>query len=168
MTEVPARPTVLDATALSNFAYLDQISRLQILSRPVVPAAVRAEVEVGADDYPFLTSAIDSFSETLPVVTFGNESTAVPSDLTDTLDRGEAEAFAIGESHHGLLVTDDGAARGLARERDVRFTGTIGILIRLIDEGEIDERTGDRWLKRLVDETDYRAPSRDLSAYLSE
>ena len=166
MTEVPPRPTVLDATVLSNFAYLDQSPRLQTLSRPVVPAAVRDEIEAGAADYPFLTTATDSFSDTLPVVTLGDGSGGVPTPLSTALDPGEAEAFAIAESHDGLLVTDDGAARDLARERNVQFTGTIGVLIELVDEETIDEETGDEWLKRLVDETEYRVPSRDLSAYL--
>lgn len=64
-------------------------------------------------------------------------------------------------------MTDDGAARDLAAGRGVQYTGSIGVLIELVDDGEIDESTADTWLKRWIDETSYRAPDRDLSTYLS-
>jgi predicted nucleic acid-binding protein len=54
----------------------------------------------------------------------------------------------------------------MARDRGVRLTGTIGVLIELVDVGEIDVATADAWLKRLVDETNYRAPSREFTDYL--
>lgn len=60
-----------------------------------------------------------------------------------------------------VVMLDDAS-----RERAVRFTGSIGILIELVETGELDERSADRFLKRLIDETDYRAPSRELSEYL--
>lgn len=163
---IPARPTVLDATVLSNFAYLDRVSALQVLSRPIAVPAVRDEVAAGAEAYPYLRNAVTALSDTIPVVDVDDDSRALRDELADQLDRGEAVSFVIAEIHDGLLVTDDGAARALARERGVRLTGTIGVLIELVEVGDIDESTTDTWLKRLIDETDYRAPSRELSEYL--
>lgn len=165
-TEVPARPTVLDATVLSNVAYLDEVPKLQRLSRPVAVPAVRAEIEAGLEGYSFLANAATALSDTIPVVNVDAEASTLRDELVDRLDRGEAESLAVAEIHDGLLVTDDGTARVVAHERGVRLTGTIGVLIELVDVGEINEATADAWLKRLVGETDYRAPSRELSDYL--
>lgn len=165
-TTVPARPTVLDATVLSNVAYLNEVPKLQILSRPVAVPAVRAEIKAGIDAYPFLANVATALSDTIPVVNADAEASVLRDELVDRLDHGEAESLAVAELHDGLLVTDDGTARTMARDRGVRLTGTIGVLIELVDVGEIDLATADAWLKRLVDETDYRAPSRELSDYL--
>ena len=162
---VPSRPTVLDATVLSNFAYLEQVDALQVLPRPIAVAAVRDEIAAGVEAYTFLANAIDALEETIPVVTLVDETRALAETLGDRLDRGEAESLAVAEIHDGLLVTDDGAARSLARERGVGLTGSIGVMIELVDRNRIDETTADAWLKRLIDETDYRAPSRELSTY---
>lgn len=52
----PDRPAVLDATVFSNFAYLDEVHRLQVLPRPVAPEAVRRELLAGAETYPILAN----------------------------------------------------------------------------------------------------------------
>lgn len=165
-TAVPARPTVLDATVLSNVAYLDEVTKLQLLPRPVAVPTVQAEIEAGLEGYPYLANAATALSDIIPVVTVDSEASALRDELVDRLDRGEAESLAVAELHDGLLVTDDGTARVVARDRGVRLTGTIGLLVELVDVGEINVATADAWLKQLVDETDYRAPSRELSDYL--
>ena len=132
----------------------------------MTPAAVRDELVAGNELYPFLTDATTAISTEIQAVEMDEGSRAVYEQLRDRLDRGEAECLAIAETHDGLLVTDDGAARQLARDRDVRVTGTIGVFTELVDEDVIDEATADAWLKRLVDETDYRVPSREFSDYL--
>ena len=163
---IPERPTVIDATVFSNLAYLGHVDRLRILVRPVTPKAVRDELVAGSELYPFLTDATTALSTEIQVVEMDEGSRVVFEQLRDRLDRGEAECLAIAETHDGLLVTDDGAARQLARDRDIRVTGTIGVLIELVDDDVIDEDTADAWLERLIDETDYRVPSRDFSDYL--
>lgn len=112
--EPPSRPTVLDATVLSNFAYLDQVPVLQVLSRPIAVPAVRDEIVQGADTYAFLANAIDVLSRAIPVVRLDDETRSLADTLGDRLDRGEADSFAVASRHDGLLVTDDGAARSLA------------------------------------------------------
>jgi len=163
---IPERPSVLDATVLSNFAYLDRVSGLQTLARPITTPAVRDEITTGAEQYPFLANATAALTDTIPVITLDNASREQYNRLLDDIDRGEAEALAVADCHDGLLVTDDGSARSLAREHAVRFTGSIGVLIELVERDKLDEGTADRLLKLLIDETDYRAPSRELSDYL--
>lgn len=163
---VPARPTVLDATVLSNFAYLDAVSRLSILPRPIVVPAVRAEIETAVEAHPFLQNAAAAISDSIPVVTVSNGASELRDGFLDRLDGGEAESLAVAELNNGLLATDDATARSVARDRGVRVTGTIGVLIELVAEDILEEKTADAWLKRVIDENDYRAPFRDLSEYL--
>jgi predicted nucleic acid-binding protein len=51
------------------------------------------------------------------------------------LDPGEASCLALAISRDLTFVTDDLAARRLAKERGVPLTGTIGILIALVRGG---------------------------------
>jgi len=44
-------------------------------------------------------------------------------------------------------------------------TGSIGVLIRAVENDRITEPEAENWLERWVDETNYRAPLRDLSEY---
>lgn len=162
---IPSRPTVLDATVLSNFAYLDRVSLLQNLDRPITTPTIRDELASGTSAYPYLANATAAFSETIPVVELDDESTKLVEQFIDRLDRGEAEALVLAEHHRGLVITDDGVARELARERTIQFTGSIGVLIELVDDDHVTESTADSWLKQWIDDTDYYAPSRELTDY---
>ena len=51
------------------------------------------------------------------------------------LDPGEASCLALAISRGLTLVTDDLAARRLAKERGVPLTGTLGILVALVRGG---------------------------------
>ena len=65
---IPERPTVLDATVLSNLAYLGHVDHLRALVRPVTPAAIHDELVAGNELYPFLTNAITALSTGIRVV----------------------------------------------------------------------------------------------------
>jgi predicted nucleic acid-binding protein len=162
---IPSRPTVLDATVLSNFAYLDRVSLLRNLDRPITTPTVRDEIASGTDGYPYLVNATEAFPEPIPVVELDDESTKLTEQFADRLDRGEAEALALAERHRGLVVTDDGVARKVARQRTIQFTGSIGVLMEFVDNDHVAESTADSWLKRLIDDADYYAPSRELTDY---
>ncbi len=45
---------------------------------------------------------------------------------------GESEAMAIAHNRSWVFASDDGAARNFAKERGIRLTGTLGILIKHI------------------------------------
>lgn len=167
MTEgVSTRPTVLDATVLSNMAYLEKVQLLQELSRPVTTPAIQDEIAAGVTSYSYLENAQNAVADTIPVVTLDEPTTVLAEQFANRLDPGESEALALAESKDGLIVTDDGAARTLAREREIRFTGTIGVFIELIDTAIITESTADTWLKQLIDETAFRSPSADIADFL--
>lgn len=165
MSREPADPTVLDTTVLSNFAYIDRLDLLAVVPRVRTVPEVRRELRSGADSYPHLQAAIDDIGEAIPVVEGDEDVQAKTVDLQPRLDPGEAQAFAVADTHDGTLVTDDGPARTFARENDVPVTGSIGVLVRAVEADRASESEADGWLKRWVDETDFRAPSREFSDY---
>lgn len=165
MSAVPSDPTVLDTTAPSNFAYIDRMNLLEALPRVCTVPVVRSELRAGVDSYPYLQRALDSIDDTIPVVVDEHiDETA--TELEARLDPGEAQAYAVADIHDGTLVTDDGPARTLARTEEVPVTGSIGVLIRAVEDDRISEADADRWLTQWIDETDYRAPSREFSDYV--
>lgn len=166
MSEVPDGPTVLDTTPPSNFAYVNRMDLLEALPRVCTVPAVRGELRAGVGSYPYLQRALDAVGEPVPVVELDGSVQKRASELASRLDLGEAQAFAVADVHDGTLVTDDGQARTLARKEGVSVTGSIGVLVRAVDEERISADDADRWLKRWVDETDYRAPSPEFSDYL--
>jgi predicted nucleic acid-binding protein len=165
MSSVPSNPTVLNTTAPSNFAYIDRLDLFEALPRVCTVPAVRRELRAGVDSYPYLQRALDSIGDTIPVVALNESADDAATELASRLDPGEAHAFAVADIHDGTLVTDDGPARTLARDADLAVTGSIGVLIRAVDDDRLSEADADRWLKQWIDETDYRAPSRDFSDY---
>ena len=68
---------------------------------------------------------------------------AVPSDavstITDDLDLGERAAIALAETMHAdLLLIDEAAGRAEAKRRQLRVTGTLGVLRAGAEQGLVN------------------------------
>jgi predicted nucleic acid-binding protein len=85
--------------------------------------------------------------------------------VSDHLDAGEAQAFAVADAHDGRLLTDEGDARSFAKEQGVTVVGSVGVLLAAVDAGKIDESTADEWLSIWIDEIGYNVPYRSISSY---
>lgn len=168
MTAPPANATVLNTTALSNFAQVDHLDLLLTLPRLVTVEAVRAEIDAGTDTHPYLNRAVDVLEIDIPVVTPSERAATLESQFLETLDPGEAQALAVAEATDGLLITDDGDARATATERDVALTGSIGLLVRFVENGHITAETADGYLKRWIDDAGFRSPARDFDVFLDD
>lgn len=158
-------PIVLDTTAPSNFAYIDRMNLLEELPRVCTVPEVRRELRSGADSHPYLQRALESIGDTIPTIEIDESINKKATELETRLDPGEAEAFAVAALKNGTLVTDDGPARTLARSNNITVTGSIGVLMIAVETNRITEAKADHWLKQWIDETDYRAPSREFSDY---
>jgi predicted nucleic acid-binding protein len=71
--------------------------------------------------------------------------TVVPVDadrvqeITDELDLGERAAIALaGAIHADLLLIDEAAGRAEAKRRNLRVTGTLGVLRTAAERGLVD------------------------------
>lgn len=166
MTAPPRKPTVLNTTVLSNFAHVDSVELLVDLPRIVTVDAVRDELEDGANTHPYLEHALAILEEEIPVIVPSSSAAKLEETLLETLDPGEAQALAVAEVTGGMIVTDDGDARTTANQRHVELTGSIGLLVRFVEDGHISSDTADECLKRWIDEAGFRSPARDFDVFL--
>lgn len=168
MTRPPPNATVLDATVCSNVAQVDHFELLLDLPRPVTVDAVQDELEAGTETHGYLETALAVLDAEIPVITPSSATQKLEAGLLESLDPGEAQALAVAEATDGTLVTDDGDARTVAKQREVALTGSIGLLVRGVENGLISAETADRYLKRWIDEAGFRSPARDIDVFLSE
>jgi predicted nucleic acid-binding protein len=128
-------PEVISNT--TPFQYLHQIGCLDCLShlyqRVIVPQAVVDELRQGklkGVDVPSLDAISWVIVEPVALVDLHR--------VTASLDSGEREtlALAIGK-FDPLLILDDAAARAHARALGLRFTGTLGVLMKAKQAGLI-------------------------------
>jgi predicted nucleic acid-binding protein len=163
--DIPANPSVLNTTVLSNFAYIDQLWVVANLSGICTVPVVREELEHGVDDHPYLQSALDTLDDEIQVATISDTVANREAVVSDHLDPGEAEAFALADAEDGRLLTDDGDARSFAKDQGVTVVGSVGVLLAAIDAGTIDEPTADEWLSTWIDEIGYYVPYQSISEY---
>lgn len=158
-------PSVLDATILSNFAYVDSVDLLAGLAGVCTVPVVEGELVAGVENHPHLQVALDELDDTIPVGSLSDDVVDREATVREQLDPGESQAFAYAEVHDGRLLTDDGDARSFAKTRDVTVVGSVGVLLAAIDAGRIDEATADDWLATWIDETGFYVPHRRISEY---
>ncbi|GAB6862809.1 twitching motility protein PilT [Haloplanus litoreus] len=161
---IPANPSVLNTTVLSNFAYIDQLWIVAGLSGICTVPVVREELEHGVGDHPYLQSALGTLDDEIPVVPISETVANREAVVSDHLDAGEAQAFALADAH-GRLLTDDGDARSFAKEQGVTVVGSVGVLLAAINAGKITEQTADEWLSTWIDEIGYYVPYRNIKGY---
>lgn len=168
MTTTPANPTVLDTTVLSNFSQVDHVELLLGLPRLVTVDAVREELAAGTTSHLYTERALVVLGEEIPTITPSASAEQLEEQLLESLDPGEAQALAVADVADGVIVTDDGDARTTAKQCGVDLTGSIGLLVRFVDDGQISAETADEYLKRWIDEAGFRSPARDFDVFLED
>ncbi len=166
MTDAPANATVLNTTVLSNFAQIDHIELLVDLPRLITVEAVQEELEAGVETHPYIEHALSVLGAEIPVINPSGTAQQLEEQLLESLDPGEAQALAVAEAEDGTLITDDGDARSIAEQRGVELTGSIGVLVRVVEDGHITAETADEYLKRWIDAAGFRSPARDIDVFL--
>ncbi|WP_424097835.1 DUF3368 domain-containing protein [Moorena producens] len=128
-------PNVIADTSPIQYLYQTNLLDLlpQLYGSVIVPQAVANELAAGAAlkiSLPDLTSL-----SWLKVKT-----TIVDSALQEIngLGAGEKEAFALALGiKNSLVIVDDGLARYYAKQLNIKFTGTLGILLKAKQLGEL-------------------------------
>ncbi|MBE9158375.1 DUF3368 domain-containing protein [Nodosilinea sp. LEGE 06152] len=129
---MPENPTFINTSPL---LYLHQVGQLSILPKLygtiIAPAAVEQELFIGRErgvDVPDLTDLNWLHIQTI-------ESALTVPNIVD-LGRGEAEVIALGlQNPTGLLILDDQLGRRIAALSQLRYTGTLGILVKAKQAG---------------------------------
>ncbi len=150
---------LLDNTVLSNFAIIHQTELLRkaVGDTAVTVPQVINEFEVGIE--------LDRLPHTdlswLRMVQLNPEEVAYFNRFTVRLNAGEAACLAVAMGRNGRVFTDDRDARKLAANLRIPISGTIGILIRLMDLGELTIAEANNYLAEMIN-LGYRAPIQDL------
>lgn len=167
-------PVLIDTTIVSNFTAVGRLDLVRAaLGTALLAASVHAEVQRGIErGFVFLR---DVESQLFPIREDGwIHLTDLDSDaerehyarLLGPLHPGEAAALAIA-AHRGLtFATDDRAARERAVQEGVELTGTLGILLQLVEGGSLTVDEANELLGLMITRARYRSPVTDLRSLL--
>lgn len=142
-------PTILlDATLLSNFAHVQRPELLQTAlgENAATTPAVMAELETG--EKLGLVPACDW--DWLTILKPTDEEQKLAAELLQQLDAGEAECLAVAQTRGSKFFSDDFAARRLAEQRGVVVSGTLGVLLALVDLQHLSLEEADRLLNLMI------------------
>ena len=150
---------LLDTTLLSNFAHIRRPDLLRAVTgeNAAITPAIMAELERG-EALGFVPSCDWSWLKVLPPT---DAERRLATGLRLQLDAGEAECLAVAQARQGIFFSDDFAARRLARQRGVEVSGTIGVLLFLVDKEHLSLEDANRLLSSML-EQGYRSPVRTL------
>jgi len=77
------------------------------------------------------------------------------------MDGWEAACLAISLTRDCRILTDDRDAREFARRLEIPLSGTLGVLLRLIDIGSLNLEEADAFLSQMM-AAGYRSPVASL------
>jgi predicted nucleic acid-binding protein len=136
---------VADTTVWSNFAHGGRPRLVQDAFPGVTsPRAVLDEVAEG-HRLGFLPGFDWAFVQEIELTEL--EATRA-EEFEARLGPGEAACIALARARGALLLTDDRAARRLARALEIKVSGTLGVLARLVDSRRLSVDEADDLLAR--------------------
>lgn len=186
-TEPEASPIIFDNTVLSNFALSQVFYVIHWLyaGRAFVGKAVQREIQAGINSASTsarlqnrtkleeINQALDDGWLQTPSDEVNPNDDAVELRLTleysQRFGAGESEAMAIARNRNWVFASDDGAARNFAKERGIRLTGTLGILVKAVKNQILCLSLADAIHAHMIDEG-YRSPlsyENGISSYLN-
>lgn len=127
--------TVVSNTSPLNYLVLTELQQLlpALFNRVLVPEAVLRELRS-----PAAPAQVGEWLDTTPDWLESRVAADIPSELRQ-LGPGEREAIVLAESvDDGLVLLDERKARGIARQRGLAVTGTLGVLDLAAARGLVD------------------------------
>ena len=85
--------------------------------------------------------------------------------LSSKFGRGEASCLAIALHRNASILTDDLDARRFAQQGSISVSGTIGILVKAIDRGQLSREHGNHLLHLMIANGFY-SPVESLDKFL--
>ncbi|MCL4490060.1 MAG: DUF3368 domain-containing protein [Chloroflexi bacterium] len=155
--------TILDNTLLSNFAIVQrpELIRLALADAAATTEEAFAECQTGvrigrlpACDYSWLS-----------VFPLNESERATYDQLRLRLNAGEAACLAIAARRGYRVFTDDRDAREIALQMQIPISGTVGLLVRLVEQSHLSLSDANGLLTRMI-ASGYRSPVTDLSNLL--
>jgi len=154
---------LLDNTVLSNFTTIERpdLVRLALGKDAATSEAAWAELQAGIR----IGKLPPQDWSWLPVLSLTEDEKPLYHLLAQRLDAGEACCLAIAATRGYRVFTDDRDARELAAEWRIPISGTLGLLMRLIDLKALSLAEGDALLARMI-AAGYRSPVTSLQELL--
>ena len=151
---------VLDTTVLSNFAHVQRPELLYMILGATALTSPKVMAELRMGEMLGLVPHCDW--RWLAAVKLEPEEEKLADAFLDRVDAGEAGCLAIAILRHCSILTDDFAARRLAAEHGVPVSGTLGLLVRLVQAQHLSVAQADLLLADMRSHG-YRAPIRSLA-----
>lgn len=166
---------ICNTTVLSNFATIKQLGLLQyVFPQLYIPTAVYDEIYNGLEEgylfyrplLPLIYPTNQAKTGWINIITIeGFEELQTLNTLPRQLHRGEAECLTIAQHRDWLFLTDDQAARRLARHRNIELSGTLGCLVIAVEQSYCSLANANEYLAQMI-ESGYRSPLRDIAPLL--
>jgi predicted nucleic acid-binding protein len=157
------RLSVVDTTLLSNFSHANRPDLLQLAlgETAVTTAAVLIELRQG-EAAGFVPQQDWSW---LPQTDLTPAEMVLAASYRKIVDAGEADCLAVAVTRKGCFLSDDMAARRLAQAEGVAVSGTISILLHLIQQQRLTLVAADELLSQMR-QAGYYAPVSTLQHFL--
>jgi hypothetical protein len=151
--------SLLDNTVMSNFTVIQQpvLLRAAFDDQLATPRAAFAELRRGVQSGRL--AEVDW--EWLPVWTLTDVEISYYDGFLQRLNAGEAACLAIALERRCRVLTDDRDAREIARRLQIPLSGTLGVLVRLIDIEHLTLDKADHLLTKMI-AAGYRSPIASL------
>jgi predicted nucleic acid-binding protein len=161
---------IANTTIISNFAAVGRLDVLRgLLGQLYITTDVFAEIQDGmAEGYDFyagIESQIYPLAQDgwLHLTSLdGNEELRFFSRLPSALHRGEASCLAVASQRGWAFLTDDARARAAASDCQVLVSGTLGILLKAVENELLSMEEADTLLNGMI-EAGYHSPYASLA-----
>jgi len=152
---------LVDNTVLSNFV---KVNRLNLIKRAFDRVYVTEQV---LEEFRFgvKRGVLPDVELDFEILKLKDEEVELYNALRVKLGKGEASCLAIAKHRNMKVLTDDSDARKMANILGVPVSGTIGVLVRCVEEGVITKEEGNRILKEMIAKGFY-SPVSDLDEVL--
>ncbi|MBK8905323.1 MAG: DUF3368 domain-containing protein [Anaerolineaceae bacterium] len=150
---------LLDNTVLSNFALVGRIELLTIAlgSQVATTPQVVDEFNGGVARGRVPEARLDW----LEVINLEGKEETVFQEMLMRVNAGEAACLAVASQRNGRILTDDRDARKLAAQLKIPMSGTLGILLRLVQIETLTLLEANEMLGQMIS-NGYRSPVQKL------
>jgi predicted nucleic acid-binding protein len=160
---VTGRKVFLDNTVLTNFALIGRPDLILLLWPDIActTTSIMEEYQAGV----YATKLPENVWHELPIYKLTTEENARATGLPPQLGTGERTCLAAAIIQQGVLASDDQQARKYGLQVGVTIIGSVGILIRCIEQGLISKSEAQVLLDRMI-AANYHSPISSLDEIL--
>ena len=154
---------IADTTVISNFAYAHRLDLLKDIGNTCTTTEVMDELQAAKRRGILQIAFSDLFIEILKM---DENETDTFIRLNSKFGRGEASCLSIALHRKAGILTDDLDARRFALQGGISVSGSIGILVKTIDRGQLSVVQGNHLLHLMIANGFY-SPVETLDQFLA-